>query len=84
MSIQTDRSTIGGLSVSQARKIGKRYFGQNLDKVEHKGHVFDIYIYDTVDKKELAKFKENWSEFNIKLVAVSDYNDEPSAKSKTK
>lgn len=66
-------STINGLYIAQARKIGKRYFGQNLDKVVHNSTAFDIYIYDSVDKKELDKFQETWTEFNIILVATTQY-----------
>lgn len=73
-------STINNFNLANARSIGKRYFGQHLDKVLHNINCFDIYIYDSVDKKELDRFVDKWKEFNVILIARTPYKKQESKK----
>lgn len=80
MSVQTSQSSINGLYTAQAKQIVKRYFGGNFEKIVHCGTSFDIYIKDSVDKKELEKFMDMWPEFNINLVVSVRYEKQIKSK----
>lgn len=78
-------STIKGFYISQAREIGKKYFGPHLEKVVQNETAFDIYVYKSVDNDDLALFHKTWSDrFNIKLVEVTDYKDNSNSKKSNK
>lgn len=80
MSVQITKSSIGGLYEAQAKQIVKRYFGGNFEKIVHCGTSFDIYIKDSVDKKELEKFMDMWPEFNINLSTSTRYEKQSKSK----
>lgn len=68
-------STINNWNISHAKSIGRRYFGDNMRACQHAGSVFNIFIYDSVDRKKIDEFQERWPEFNIIIETSIPYKN---------
>lgn len=75
--MQRDPSTISGVTFSQAKRIAKSEFGDEMIKIDKNitSHTYDVYVNETaIEKKAIEKFKRCWSNiFRIIPIEVKKF-----------